>query len=423
MHKPTILVVDDTIANLELLESILDVTSYHVRVATSGKAALRSIEAQVPDLILLDIMMPGIDGYETCRLVKSNPKSADVPIVFLSAKGEAEDRIKAFEAGGVDYLVKPFHIKEVLVRVQTHLAIHQLQHSLKEKIKLIDKHIITSETDLNGLITDVSQALCDISGYTKEELIGKTHGLLRHPDMPDVLYKELWKTILQGKTWIGEIKNKKKNGAFYWVLAMISPKYDANGAITGYSSLRQDITDHKRVQELSITDQLTQLHNRRYFNEVFPLEIKRAIRSGSFLSFIMLDIDYFKRYNDTYGHQAGDDVLERIGLTLKEQFKRPGDFTFRLGGEEFSVVFTTNDCKDAKMIAEGIRAAVEDLCISHEANEASQVVSVSIGVACVDFSQKAHQDMTMDTLYKLADEQLYLAKEAGRNQIALVALD
>ena len=127
MSKGTILVVDDTIANVELLTIILDDAHYDVRVATSGEAALRSLEVQLPDLILLDIMMPGLDGYETCAQIKSLPKTRNIPVIFLSAKDQAEDKIQAFQAGGVDYLVKPFHSQDVLIRVHTPLTLHQHQ--------------------------------------------------------------------------------------------------------------------------------------------------------------------------------------------------------------------------------------------------------------------------------------------------------
>lgn len=420
MSKGTILVVDDTIANVELLTIILDDAHYDVRVATSGEAALRSLEVQLPDLILLDIMMPGLDGYETCAQIKSLPKTRNIPVIFLSAKDQAEDKIQAFQAGGVDYLVKPFHSQEVLMRVHTHLTMHQLQFELQEKIKLIDDHIITSETTLEGVITEVSQAFCNVSGYTKEELIGNTHKLIRHPDMPDSVYADLWNTITSGKTWEGEIKNIAKDRVFYWVKATISPKRDANGTITGYRSFRQLITDHKLVEILSITDSLTHLYNRRYFNEILPKEIKRALRQGTMLSVLMLDIDYFKRYNDTYGHQAGDDTLERVGAALQTHFKRGEDFVFRLGGEEFCAIYITQNIEDSRSIAQTLCERIEGLHIPHEANEASNFVTASIGVVVLDGTHPFSTDD--DVLYQLADKALYQAKHNGRNQIILETL-
>lgn len=418
MSNFTILIVDDTITNIELLTSILEDVPYDVRVATSGEAALRSLDVKLPDLILLDIMMPGLDGYQTCAQIKSNPRTSNIPVIFLSAKDKIEDKVKAFEVGGIDYIVKPFHSKEVLVRVHTHLSIHKLQYELQEKIRLIDDNIITSETTPEGIITQVSQALCNISGYTKEELIGQSHQILRHPDMPRELYKELWSTIQSGQIWEGEIKNIAKNKEYYWVKATISPKRDANGLITGYRSFRQVITDHKRVQELSITDGLTHLYNRRYFNEVLPKEIKRSLRQGEMLSFLMLDVDHFKRYNDTYGHQAGDAVLEQIGNALQTQFKRGEDFVFRLGGEEFGVIYIAQNVHNSRNIAQELCARIEALKIPHQANDVSAFVTASIGVVILDGTQPDASSLDEAELYKQADQALYRAKENGRNQVS-----
>lgn len=421
MEKAVVLLLDDTMDSAALLNALAD-AGHEVRLAIDPKSALQSLMTQVPDIILVDMATPGIAGCESCRQIKENQEYSSIPIIFISSEGEVEEKIKAFEAGAVDYIVKPYLLKEVLARIAIHLRIHQLQHAFKEKVELIDKHIITSETDLFGVITQVSQALCDISGYTKEEFLGNTHQILRHSDMPKSLYAELWSTIRQDREWIGEIKNRKKDGGFYWVLATISPKHDARGQLIGYRSFRQLITDHKRVQELSITDQLTQLYNRHHFNEVFPGEIKRAMRSSSLLSFLMLDIDLFKPYNDRYGHQAGDETLSSVAKELKEHFKRLDDFTFRLGGEEFCAIFTTKNQNDPYTIAMALRERIEALHIIHESNAASAYVTVSLGVVTVDLSQQQHKALTMDILYKAADEQLYLAKSAGRNQLAIVTL-
>lgn len=419
MHKPNILVVDDTPANLEYLEEILDDAGYETRVAKSGEAAIRSIQAQVPNLILLDIMMPGIDGYETCRLLKEDDKFKDVPVIFLSAKGETMDKVKAFDLGAVDYLTKPFEAKEILVRIKTHLSIHFLQKDLEEKINIIDKHVITSKTDLNGVITEASEAFSNISGYSKQELLGKKHNILRHEDTPDELYTDMWTTIIQEEIWQGEIKNKSKQGYFYWVDAVISPSYDARGNHIGYTSIRHNITDQKNIEQISITDSLTGLNNRRHFNTIFPAEIKQSIRHESHLAFFMMDVDFFKQYNDIYGHQDGDHVLSSIGKTLIQYLHRDNDYTFRLGGEEFGVLCSIKNCDKAEAIAQGIRQNIEELGIEHSGNKASKHLTISIGVICIDFSKKAHYKLTVDELYKLADDELYKAKEHGRNQVSM----
>ncbi len=421
MNNGNILVVDDTIANLELLEGVLSNDGYDVRTAISGEMALKSLEVKKADLVLLDIMMPGIDGFETCKSIKDNELLKDIPIIFLSAKTEMVDKLKGFELGAVDYLTKPFDINEVLARINTHLKVYFLQKELEQKIDIIDKNVIASATDLNGLIVDVSQAFCDISGYTKDELIREKHNILRHDDMQEDIYRDLWETITSGKTWSGEVKNRKKDGTFYWVKTIISPNKNTHGKIVGYSSVRQDITDKKIIEQLSITDQLTGLYNRRHFNDVFKVEIKRSIRQGSILSFVMLDVDFFKQYNDNYGHQEGDNVLSTIGITIKNYMQRLEDFAFRLGGEEFGVLFTTKNLEDSKVIAEHIRKSIEDLGIEHNFSD-SGVVTASLGVVCLDFSKKSNHNHDCESLYKLADDELYKAKKSGRNRVNIITL-
>lgn len=422
MNKGNVLVVDDTPANLELLEMLLDDAGYDVRTSLSGKAALKSIEAQVPDIILLDVMMPDMDGYETCERIKKDDRFKSIPIIFLSAKGESDDKVKGFNAGAVDYILKPFDTNEILVRIKTHVALHTLQEELEKKLAIIDKYVITSSVDLKGNITEVSEAFCNISGYSKEELLHTNYDPMTHPDLPANLYKEVWSTIKKGETWHAEIQNTTKNGKLYWVDAIISPDYDSNGKLLGYSSIRHDISNQKKVEELSITDQLTDLHNRRHFNTTFPIEIKRCIRHNVFLTFIMLDIDFFKQYNDTYGHQAGDIVLEKIGKTLKKEMKRDEDLTFRLGGEEFGVICSTKNCLQAEEIAENIRTAIEELKIEHKTSKVAPVITASLGLVCVDFTEDKSYSLTDNRLYKIADDELYKAKDKGRNRISIQCL-
>ena len=419
MIKQNILVVDDTINNLELLEMVLDNAGYDVRTATSGEMALKSVVSQKPDLILLDIMMPGIDGYETCRLIKENQELAEIPIIFLSAKSEVEDKVKGFEVGAVDYLSKPFDTAEVIARIKTHIRMYKLKVELSRSMEIMDRYVISSVTDSKGVIVDVSQAMCEISGYLKEELVGGTHSILRHEDMSEEIFKELWETILSGKTWKGEIKNRKKNGDMYWVDTIITPNKDLNKKIIGFSSIRNDITDKKVVEILSITDQLTGLYNRRHFNNIFQLEIKNSIRQGTILSFIMLDIDYFKQYNDTYGHQLGDDTLISVSHELQRKLLRDNDFVFRLGGEEFGIIISTDTCASTLKIAQSICKSITDLKIEHSGSKILDVVSISIGTVCIDFSNKENYKYSYDDLYKLADDELYKAKNTGRNKVSL----
>lgn len=221
----------------------------------------------------------------------------------------------------------------------------------------------------------------------------------------------MWNTLLEGKEWVGEIKNRKKNGEIYWVSSIIKPKFK-NHKICGYTSISTDITNKKFIEELSITDELTKLYNRRFFNTKIDEEINRAKRENKFISLFILDVDYFKQYNDTYGHQMGDIALEKVAQIFKNKATRASDFAFRLGGEEFAVLSTLEKEK-AVEFAQIIKNEIENLKIEHKNSSVSKYLTISIGIA----SNEASNITTSDELYKEADDNLYEAKKLGRNRV------
>lgn len=303
-------------------------------------------------------------------------------------------------------------IGTVLDITEQHLKAFQVENL----VNLVNSQLIMSRTDTRGKILEVSDFFCDISGYSREELIGQNQNIVRHPDMPSSFYQDLWQTIQSGKTWVGEIKNIKKDGGYYWVKSRISPDYDPFGNLIGYISLRQDITAQKRLEEIAIKDELTGLYNRRYYNERLYLEINRAKRDQRWLCFLMLDIDNFKKYNDTYGHQAGDYALKKVALALNNCFHRAGDICFRLGGEEFAALFEVDTPELGMQMAEKVRQAVFDLNIEHSGNPPWLKTTISIGVLLMD----PQQDYIEEEVYKYADTALYQAKNNGRNRIECV---
>jgi diguanylate cyclase (GGDEF)-like protein/PAS domain S-box-containing protein len=425
--QPTILIVDDMQTNLALLAGILK-NEYHIKIAKSGKKAIELVSHGDIDLILLDVVMPDMDGYEVCSLLKKDEKTKDIPVIFVTGNTSNEDEEKGFTLGAVDYIGKPIKPTTVRSRVKTHInlylrkieletmseAMQEQNEKLKRYTTLIDQNVITSSTDLKGVITEVSSAFCQISGYSKEELIGQKHSIVRHPDFPDSFYEELWKTILQDKVWSGEIKNLKKDGNFYWVKASISPIFEKREKI-GYTAIRQDITDKKFIEEISITDGLTDIFNRRHFNETFPNIINSATRTDELLSFLLMDIDHFKQYNDNYGHQAGDDVLIKFAQCMKDSLQRADDLAFRLGGEEFGVVFKTDTKEKAIEFANKLRTDIENLHMIHAHSSASKYITASMGLVC----KNASKIKDMDEVYKQADELLYESKESGRNKVSV----
>ena len=276
---------------------------------------------------------------------------------------------------------------------------------LQRYVDLVDKYVITSHTDAQGFITYTSKAFCRISQYSEDELIGRPHSIVRHSDMPKSLYQDLWKTIRQGKSWQGEIKNRAKDGSAYWVDVNIEPQFDADQNVTGYVAVRQDITDHKRIEELSVTDALTQLSNRLKLDETLSMELDRAERYQLPLSIILFDVDHFKKVNDSFGHQVGDSVLKQIAEIVRHCV-RTTDVAGRWGGEEFLIICCNTERKGAIELAERIRLAMDN----YEFDEAGHVTG-SFGVATLCATCSA------DDILSEADAALYRAKEKGRNRV------
>ncbi len=249
----TILIVDDTPENIDLLNHVLRDT-YKIKVALSGQKALNILDkTKNIDMILLDIMMPEMDGYEVCSLIKQDPSISEIPIIFISALGDSQNEEKGLSLGAVDYISKPINPSIVKARIATQLELYNSRKSLESDLyknidllvqykHLVDNSSIVSKTDPNGRITYVNEAFEKISGYTKEELIGKSHNIVRHPDTPSSLFEKLWKTIQGKRVFHANIKNLHKNGSFYYVKLFISPVTDQNGEIEEYISIRQDIT-------------------------------------------------------------------------------------------------------------------------------------------------------------------------------------
>jgi diguanylate cyclase (GGDEF)-like protein len=298
----TILIVDDEPVNLKVLGQALS-GNYRVQTAINGRLALDIINAESPpDLILLDIQMPDIDGYEVLITMKQSDKTKSIPVIFITGRDNAEDEARGLELGAMDYITKPFNIPVVMARVRNQLA-------LKQKELLLEK-------------------LVSIDG-------------------------------------------------------------------------------------------LTEIPNRRNFDEVFAKEWRRAVRSHIPLSMIMIDIDYFKLYNDNYGHSKGDSVLKQVAELLLNSLKRGGDFVARYGGEEFVVLLPEIELHSAKFIAEQLRSAIEDAQIPHLHNKIADIVTISLGLAyCIP-----HDGVEPLMLQNKADQMLYEAKHKGRNQVCYVPDD
>lgn len=297
-----VLIVDDLHQNLKIVGNLLNEVGYSTTFATSGKQALERIEICEPDLVLLDLMMPEMDGLEVCKILKANPSHQEIPIIFLTASQEQEHLLDAFNSGAVDYITKPFSKPELLVRVKTHLM---LKHTTDE--------------------------------------------------------------------------------------------------------LKKALSELRRIVQI---DPLTGVLNRRSFFEAAEQEFKNADKHQSSFFILLIDVDYFKRINDNYGHRVGDRAL--IALTsLVSDTLRKEDLFGRFGGEEFVILLRDTDRYQAFTIAERLRSLVAEISILVDDRELS--MTVSIGVAGY-----GPTDITIDDIFQRADRALYQAKAKGRNTCCLL---
>ena len=293
--------------------------------------------------------------------------------------------------------------------------IRSQQRETERSLALIDQYISYYSMDLEGNITALSSAFAELIGYDKKELIGKDQSILMDKETPKTFYEDLWKTVSEDKMFIAEVKSRKKDTSLLWLQLKIFPLYDDNNVKNGYMVIEQDITNKKIIEELSITDSLTKLYNRRYFTSIFPKELARAKRENITIAFVMLDVDNFKLYNDTYGHPAGDVALSKIAAVLKEFANRGSDTAFRMGGEEFSLILQFEHREQLQQHLQRLIESVENLHIPHANNTASEYLTISAGAVCIP----KENTLNHEELYKVADELLYKAKSNGRNQYIL----
>jgi diguanylate cyclase (GGDEF)-like protein len=295
-RKPRLMVVDDQTVMIRIMHEIFK-EDFEVFMATSGKQALEMCLSQPPDIMLLDVMMPDMDGYEVCRTLKSSSQYGEFPVIFVTAQNDTVDEIRAFELGAVDFINKP--IKPVLVeaRVRAHVTV----------------------------------------------------------------------------------------------------------------KLQSDL-----LRSYAISDGLTGVPNRRYFDEQMPIQWRQCMREQRPLSVMLIDIDFFKQYNDHYGHIAGDDAMKSVAKALSDVAKRPLDSLCRYGGEEFVCLLPATDLKGAELIAQRMVDAVRALALEHAQSQVEKILTVSIGISSVLPSNQS----SAENLLAAADKQLYTSKDLGRNRVS-----
>lgn len=293
--RAVILIVDDEVSNIEIMSAVLE-EDYEICFATSGEEALKVAQTVLPDLVLLDVLMPGIDGYDVCRRLKKEHLLADVPVIFTTGLNDHEAEIRGLSAGAIDYVTKPVQPVILRARVANHIELKRLRDQLAQ---------------------------------------------------------------------------------------------------------------------LAVTDALTGLSNRRHLEQTLIQETARLADAGDWLSVIMIDIDFFKLFNDTFGHPAGDRCLAMVAAALARAVHLATDLAARYGGEEFVCVLPGRDYNGALGVAQEIQRQVHSLAIPHPQSTVSSCVTVSIGVA----SACCRTDMAPSQWMAHADRQLYLSKRSGRNDI------
>lgn len=297
---PLMLIVDDQPANIQALYEIFK-NDYEVCMATSGQQALNFCELRQPHIILLDVIMPGMDGYTVCHHLKADELTGNIPIIFITANNNPLEEVRALDEGAADFITKPFHARVVHARVHTQLTL---------------KH----QADL--------------------------------------------------------------------------------------------------LRALALVDSLTGVANRRQFDAILETEWRRCARANHALSLIMIDVDFFKRYNDTYGHQAGDACLQAVASTIQNALHRSHDLVARYGGEEFACILPDTPIEGSIHKARLIEHAIRALAIPHSHSDVAPIVTISVGVAVA--SPAKGEDLAQ--LIAMADQQMYLAKTSGRGQVKYVQI-
>lgn len=282
--------------------------------------------------------------------------------------------------------------------------VHKKLNELQRLQNIIGESVLYTTSDINANITSVSKAFQRLTGYTETELIGQNHNLFRNPDTPESFYKNMWNILEKNERFIGELKNYTKNKVVYWTSVTIDPMFDDNGTKIGYASYRENITNTKKLEYVSTHDTLTNIYNRTYFNSTIKSKIKCAHRYSHQFGLIILDIDHFKRVNDSYGHSMGDKVLINIANTLKDNI-RENDIIARWGGEEFVILLPHTQIDDAYLLAEKLRVFVE------KNSFIDNKITVSSGVGIYNKKESVKE------FFEKIDNALYTAKNTGRNRV------
>ncbi len=422
-RQSAILIVDDAPDSLGLLQDMMRHQGYQTFVASTGKRALDIAMRVQPDLILLDVLLPDLDGLEICRRLKRAPDTAHIPIIFVSACGETDDIVAGFDTGAADYIAKPVRMAEVCVRVRAQLRLRSRSESQKQQAERLQ--LIVDGMDEGLMLVDADGCVA-FANPASEGFLAQPGRLLAGQRLADLIeppaahdYAAFFANPLDPDAaarcrGTREVLLRQPDGALRAIDLGLSPMA---GDEALFVVLLHDITHHKQsetaLQRAALVDPLTRIANRRHFDAFLEKEWQRGIRSAQPLSLIVLDVDHFKDYNDSLGHAAGDTCLQAIAEALQSHAMRPTDLAARYGGEEFVVLLADTCSATAARLGEVIRAHIERLAIPNPRADGAGVVTVSVGVACV--VPTLFEDIR--SFFVAADRAMYEAKARGRNQV------
>ncbi len=458
-----ILIVDDLPDNLRVLSAALSGQGFQIRCAKSGAIALMAVETTSPDLILLDIKMPDMDGYEVCQRLKANVTTRNIPVIFLSALDDVFDKVKAFNIGGADYITKPFQVEEVLIRVKYQLALKAAEmeiRRLNEELELrVEKRTeelakINEKLALEIIEREHTAECLRVSEERLESILGSIEDVVwsMHPTASQFIYfnaavekiygypiskffedPEFWLKVIhsddrerievanRGIMMTGTVREEyriiRPDREIRWVSDRRYLIYDRDGNVVRIDGIVRDITIHKRAQDQlvhdALHDALTGLPNRNLFMDRVEQAIKYGNRHAKYMFAVMfIDLDRFKMVNDMYGHLIGDQFLQAIAKLLESCLRSVGDTVARLGGDEFTILIDDiQEVGEALMIADRILSK-----LLHPINLPTQTIfaSASIGIVI------SYRDYVNSTeLLRDADIAMYRAKSLGKGRYIL----